>query len=474
MNAAFTEFYVNNAIGATNTNAGSTTSAAAAYTSISGSWDGTNLFLPLDGSNPASTVSVGDWASVFLNAATNAVYIGRVTSVTNLVGGGIIVSTTAKSGTAPALSANGVTLKVGGCWNGPYGTVNFPFGVVGGNMTNASGDAVRVNIKSGTTYSVTANVTHNVAGPVIFQGYISTVGDAGKAVIDGGTSGASYNLLTISAASDIGLYDLKLQNNGASSTADLLAISGACSRLLVFRCVAANSTSRGFNHATSSGDALFIECEAFNCTNSGFRTTGLGIYVRCISHDNPTTGGHGFTVNSGNGFHDLFDSCIADTCGGSGFSISAVSASITLQNCDSYNSTVDGITVTTASSGNRIIIENCNLIKNGGWGVIGTGAGTLYGLLKNCGFGAGTQVNGSGTTTGLKGIVESGSITYGSNVTPWVDPANGDFRIDLAAAKGTGAGSFLQTQAGYSGTIAYPDVGAGQHKDGPKMYSTSQ
>ncbi len=58
--------------------------------------------------------------------------------------------------------------------------------------------------------------------------------------------------------------------------------------------------------------------------------------------------------------------------------------------------------------------------------------------------------------------MESGSITYAADVTPWVDPANGDFRITLAAAKSAGRGSFTQTQSSYTGTIGYPDIGAAQ------------
>jgi hypothetical protein len=60
-------------------------------------------------------------------------------------------------------------------------------------------------------------------------------------------------------------------------------------------------------------------------------------------------------------------------------------------------------------------------------------------------------------------VIESGTVTYANDVTPWVDPANGDFRINLAAAKGAGRGTFTQTAASYTGTIGYPDIGAAQH-----------
>ena len=54
-------------------------------------------------------------------------------------------------------------------------------------------------------------------------------------------------------------------------------------------------------------------------------------------------------------------------------------------------------------------------------------------------------------------------MNFASDVTPWVDPANGDFRINLAAAKGAGRGSYTQNAGG--GTVGYPDIGAAQHQD---------
>jgi hypothetical protein len=59
-----------------------------------------------------------------------------------------------------------------------------------------------------------------------------------------------------------------------------------------------------------------------------------------------------------------------------------------------------------------------------------------------------------------------GSVTYATDVTPWVDPTNGDFRINLAAAKGTGRGTFTQTASSYAGTVGYPDIGAAQSTGG--------
>ena len=59
---------------------------------------------------------------------------------------------------------------------------------------------------------------------------------------------------------------------------------------------------------------------------------------------------------------------------------------------------------------------------------------------------------------------EIGTIIYPVDVTPWVAPDTGDFRISLSQAKNAGRGFWLQTGA-YSGTVGYPDIGAAQHID---------
>ena len=74
------------------------------------------------------------------------------------------------------------------------------------------------------------------------------------------------------------------------------------------------------------------------------------------------------------------------------------------------------------------------------------------------------MANGSGTTTGLTNyLVESGTVTYPSNTSPYVDADNGDFRLTIDAAKNVGRGSFLM--GNYSGTTtSYMDLGAAQFR----------
>ncbi len=134
-----------------------------------------------------------------------------------------------------------------------------------------------------------------------------------------------------------------------------------------------------------------------------------------------------------------------------------------ISQCDFYNNGFFGID-TTSTGGVVVEIENCNFIKNGTFGILSdAGSNLRHGYIRNCAFGSGTQTNSSGGIDArLTGVLESGSITYAADVTPWVDPANGDFRINLTAAKSVGAGSFTETASSYAGTIGYPDIGAAQ------------
>ena len=176
---------------------------------------------------------------------------------------------------------------------------------------------------------------------------------------------------------------------------------------------------------------------------------------RCVSHDNSGSNTRGFA----NANVALVE-CIADSNGLHGFELAA---SGHISKCDSYNNGGDGLNI--ASSTAEVSVSNCNFIKNTGYG-INAASVAPGGVVLNCGFGSGTQANGSGTTNGIGMMTVIGSVTYASNVTPWTDPVNGDFRISLAAAKAAGRGTFTQTAASYAGTVGYPDIGAAQSTGG--------
>lgn len=444
---AFTEFFCRS--GGSNLNGGGLSTGAeppttAAYTSTNGAWSTTtHKFTPSDGSNPSLTVSVGDWASIYIDGASVAVCTARVTAVTNAVNGDITVSGASFAGAFPTTSATTRSIKVGGAWKGPNGTDMFPFTMASmSGMTDASSNKPRINLKNDQTYSVTATLT--IGSGSVVQGYSSTVDDLGKATIDGGTTGASYNLVSFSSSGMV-IRDLIIQNNGATGNQTGLAVTGGgqCHRVVV-------NSVRGYGISVSSGSGL-IECEVYsanqNNTLAGINcaSTGLAL-VRCISHNN---NGAGF---QGSG---TFAQCISDTNTGAGFSISSLAF---LEGCVAYNNSGAGITVTGGSSFNHF--ENCLAVNNGTYGLSTT---TAIGLAAiNCGF-FGNTTAATSYASGTP-VYESGTITLAAD--PFVDAPNGDFSLNTAETIGTGRGKFTQTAASYTGTESFTDLGSAQHEEG--------
>jgi len=460
---AFTEFCCRS--GGSNMNGGSlSTSAEPAttpvYSATNGGWNsGTGVFTPTSG-NPSLTVTAGDYASVFLDGATTPVCICRVSSVNSTT---ITLSTSIKAGTAPTTSGTGISINVGGAWKGPNGTDGFPLNATIVNMNNLAATAslpTRINLKNDATYAITAQMTCSInTSTIIIQGYTSAFGDLGKAIIDGGTSGASYVLLTVNNP-DIHVYDVIFQNNGATGSAAGFARNG---RGHSVRCVVHDVRGDGF-FAPFGDTHLYAECEAYACNqsntanNGGFHLDASGMLFRCIGHDNTGGNNNGF-VTGGNPVQAI--NSIFESNGSAGMRVPAA-VNIMVTGCDFYNNGSDGLLF----AGNvTSYVENNNFVKNGGWGVNYSSTTARQALLQNNRFGAGTQANTSGDVNPGGNVVQVNSAFYASNVTPWVDPANGDFRINLAAAKDAGRGNFTQTAASYAGTVGYPDIGAAQHQD---------
>lgn len=334
----------------------------------------------------------------------------------------------------------------------------FPYTLVSLNLLkNSSGNGVRINWNNGATYSVTASGTFANIGAVTTQGFSAIPGDGGKATLDGGTS-------TAAVISDVGtagnnFIDLIFSTSFASGSTDLVTTTRISTWI---RCVFTGARGNGVVSATA---ATFLECEAYACNksntagNGGFKISG-GNLLRCYAHDNSGNANSGIVVANGPA---QIQNCITETNGQYGINSVTTSANgaVFVDSCDFYNNGSDGINIP-ATAINFHWIENCNFIKNTGAGVNNVSllnAGFIY----NCGYGAGTQANGSADTT--NSFVKSGTVTYASNVTPWNAPTSGDFKITLATSKNAGRGAFTQTDGTNTGTTAFPDIGSAQHID---------
>ncbi len=448
---AYTEFYCQS--GGSNLNAGSTTSNTALYTSIHGNWvNATGVFTPTDGVNPVSAgVTTQMWASVYVDGASESVSIGRITAVTNATNGAITANSS-RIGTKPANQTGTATMKVGGAWLGPNAASGFPLTLAtyGANVDSTSHMSC-LNLKNDQTYTMTASFAVATGGAVyLVQGYTSSVRDGGKATFDGTTNTGA--IMTDTGIAGGTWVDIIFTTSISSGATDLVASTRAA---LFQRCVFKGSRQSGF---ITTGGGVLTECEAYgNCTantanTAGFKTTGAATFIRCVSHDN-TVGGF---FCSGTGTTSSFINCISDTNASGGMSISTGGAYV--GNCDFYNNTTDAILIGTGAAGS-LWIENCNFILNSLAGIDNQSV-VNFGFAYNCGYGSGTQANGGADTIG--NLTQSVTVTYAANVTPWVDPANGDFRIVLAAAQSTGRGAFTETATSYAGTVGYPDIGAAQ------------
>jgi hypothetical protein len=303
-----------------------------------------------------------------------------------------------------------------------------------------------------------------------YQPYTSTPGDGGKAIVEGPTTGPSFVFWNM--GNQIILEDFEFRHNGATSFAVGLAVLG---NSIIRRVVVHDVRGSGFE-LLGPGDVM-IEDEAYNCNQDnnagegGFKSTtgNPELFLRCIAHDNNN---FGFKLIQGN--YTMF--CVSESNTGNGFqqAIGAIVPSVLLHN-EAYNNGGDGLLgVTAASSGGAWLIENCNFVKNAGWGIDAMDNPTyrpMSGFFDNLGFGSGTMANGSGTTTNLSKIVVNegpgaANVTYTANTTPWVNPANGDFRINNTQSLGTGYGYFYETAPSYTGTLGFPDLGAAQANNG--------
>lgn len=471
----YTEFYCR-ATG-TNINAGSTTNATAANTYTSGDWNsGTGVFTKTGGD--FSAVTVGMWASIYTNADTQTTFVGRITAVDDTADT-LTLSLDAKFGAAPATTSGTISCKVGGAWSGPFGTVAFPLNYIYGQATNAAGPLPRVNLKNEANYKITAAITLAFTN-VIFQGYTSVPGDRGKATIDGGASGSSYIVLTVSGK-NYTLTDLIINSNGASGSASGLLFSGTenhINRLVVHGMRGNGVEATSVNHFYASET---YDCDLNNSTaKGGFDLTSSGIMIRdCISHHNTSANACGFQLDGGINVVR----CIAAFNGASGIRTTADVTQTFDQFC-AYGNGGSGIelagSVGPYSDPMLVNIVNSCLVSNVSAGIRmnnNTASRYLSGVIENIAFGTGTMTNQAGNFLNSDGATQFGTNFYGvtvgfllelaSGVTPWVAPETGDFRVNLAAVKNKGTNTYTQTYptATWTGTVGYQDIGAAQHLD---------
>ncbi len=451
--------------GGSNLNAGtvdgSTTEPAtsALVTYPGGDWNsGTDVFTAAVGADMTEAV-VDRFAALYHDGDTsptsNQYLVARITAV-NAGARTVTLSATARSlfGTEVATGTGNRSLSIGGAWAGPSGTSGFPLTFLGSALTDATGNAPRLNIKNDQTYTMTAAITANTGPAKFWMGYSTAYGDGGRAIIDGGTAGASYVLLTFGTTGQVELRDLEIKNNGATGSADLISVTAL--QFCAFRCVFRDA--RGELIATSSGTS-FVRCEFYGANQSN-TASGCAVslaasstFVKCIFHDNTGSNTSGVRTTAG-AYAVAFVDCIFDSNGEHGLFTGGNSMSCTVVRCDFYSNGSDAIRNNCA----HLWVDSCNFINNTSnaleCGLVNAG----HAIASKCGYGAGTMANDAGNLSG--NIDELDTFSYANDTTPWNAPDTGDFSLEGEDAISTGDGTFLQTASGYTGSTGFPDVGA--------------
>jgi hypothetical protein len=462
--------------GGSNLNAGTVDGSTAvpattplvAYTG--GDWtSGTDVYIAPVGAD-MTEAQVGRFAALFHDGdsapVANQYLVARITNV-NAGTRSITLSTTnrAQLGSEVASGTGTRSLRIGGAWAGPAVANGFPFTLTTAMNTlqNAAGNPTRVNLRNDQTYSITANFTiANGSAGITIRGFTAAYGDGGRATIAGPTTGSAFTLVSIPGTStSVNFEELEFKDNGASGGSGSYGLSLQTGAHNVWRCVFRDLRGPGLHHTTpiSVSECEFYGCNQSNTASQGaVQNAGGSLFMRrSVIHDNAGANTAGVFANPSNALVVIED-CVIESNGGRGIS-SSNSPMFQLTRTDVYNNGSDGVFL---ASGAQLFADSCNFVKNGGWAV--NASASCYVRTLNCGFGSGTQANAAGNLNLPASVaaVESGTVTYAADVTPWADPASGDFRVALEAAKGAGRGTFLQTAAGYAGTVGYPDIGAAQ------------
>lgn len=187
---AWNEFYMQS--GGDNCNAGSTTNNAASVTVTNGAWLQTDKVYTAPSGTPFASVSVGEWASIYLDGATATQFVGKIASKTDTT---LTMDPIFGIGFSPSELPSGITCKIGGAWA--------DFGLFASFSDPELFIPMRINMKSGTydlgTTSRTASFVGSNTKAFELRGYDVTPGDLDNNV-------ASLNRPVITATTGIATF----------------------------------------------------------------------------------------------------------------------------------------------------------------------------------------------------------------------------------------------------------------------------
>lgn len=411
---AFVNFYlIAGGAGSADINAGNTIGAAQA-TTTNGNWNAaTGVFIAASGTPFASTV-VGDYASVYIDGATIAVFVGKVTTVTSNVNITIDIATI-KYGTAPTTSATARSCTINGSWNTEQPLTTVGLGAV------TIPQSTKINIKGNLTTAATRSLVMigTTTTPIWYSGYNTTPGDLDNDT----TNSLAKPIWTIGAT-------FALNTNAAYSIFSSLSVIGNRSAVvwnqtatpaIIIRCRAENISANAAAVAMVCNGAgakylyNWYKCPATATAVTTFGTSNT-ISIGCVA-----TGG----INSYSlGASTLtFTNCVSINAAGAGFLAST--AQLQIFNCTVYGAATDGIKWTGTPSISSCIIgclfsglNGSTATTNGINNASGTNSGNVV-MSNNDFYNVTNPMVGFGDTPTFFGQTDSNpAVVSASNMTP--------------------------------------------------------
>ena len=228
-----------------------------------------------------------------------------------------------------------------------------------------------------------------------------------------------------------------------------------------YRCRSTNTGSGGFRAFGNSVFCVSCEATAFGIVTDaygfGWGNTGVsGGAYGCYAHD-----GAGAGFSSWGTYAPTLLHCIADAATTHGFHRNAatISGVVSYSFCTAFGCVGGSGFYTESSTSGMTLVHNCIAVNNTGFGIGANSGGKTRTILLGTAF-YGNSGGDIDTNTIVQEVVPRITLT----ADPFVDAANGDFRLAASQRQALGAGwpgAFLSAGA-LTVWSGYPDLGAVQ------------
>jgi hypothetical protein len=379
--------------------------------------------------------------TIYLSGGTGSLTAQRYTVNSRSSATAIVVDRIVAAGT-------GITMNVGGA----LASINAAYASM---VTNNA-----IWVKNDGTYTQTATPATTGNMVVYITGYTTTRGDGGRPTIELSTN-TGLTAIPKGGTSSVHAANFIIDCKELGTSSGIVTSAGA-----ITNCTVKNFTSIGI---TLENYAATHNCEVTGGTSTatgGIATIGASnVVTNCYVHDNACSG----VVLSTS---SLVARCLIINCTGAssnGVSVTGGTSATNVINSTIYGCGQHGISVTSSLGSSWTMINNI-LANNGGYGISFSGTAIRNNPLRD---GNVFYANTSGTRLGL----DSTSTTWGVSpyvdqydviltATPFVDAANGDFRLNQSAAGASCRNAALpRTWLGTTKSPNFLDYGACDHLD---------